>query len=99
MLTSTRAPKGLADDVRRLFGPDKRRRVGVPLREIALDVADESADRVEGAPAHRFAREDAESRLHHIEPGGPGRCEVKAHARVLRTRKPRPVGAPEHPPR
>src|SRR5678815_5514198 len=72
-----RAPEGFLDDVGRLFGPDKRCRVSIPLGEIPLDVADKRAQGVEGAAAHGLAGEDAEPRLDHIEPRGPRGREVE----------------------
>src|SRR5215470_18238432 len=83
MLTRMLPAEGLADDVRGLFGPDKRRGMRIPLSEVPLDVADERADGVERAPTHGFAGQNAEPRLHHVEPGRPGGREMKMHARML----------------
>src|SRR5215475_8791310 len=82
MLTSRATTKGLADDGGRLFRPDKRRRVRIPFGEVAFDVAYKGADGIERPAAHRLARQNAEPRLHHVEPRGPGRREMKLDARM-----------------
>ena len=53
-------PHGLLDDVGRLSRPDEGRRMRVPLVDVALDMPDESAHRVEGAATEGLARQDAE---------------------------------------
>jgi len=79
MLTSP--SESFADDVRGLFGPDKGRGVCIPVGEVAFDMTDEGAHRVEGPAAHRFAGEDAEPGFHHVELRGTRGAEVKVHAR------------------
>src|SRR5262245_38411698 len=81
MLTST--PEGLLDDGGRLFGPDERRGMSIPVVEEARDVPDEGADRLEGPAAHRFAGQDTEPRLDHVEPRGAGWREVEVDPGVL----------------
>src|SRR5882724_12519699 len=71
--------EGLLDEGGRLFGPHEWRGMRIPLGEVALDVPNQSPDGLEGAPAHRLAREDAEPRLDHVQPRGPRGGEVKVH--------------------
>src|SRR5690349_20305581 len=82
MLTTT--AKGLLHDGGRVFRPDERRRMTVPLGDVGLDVPDEGADGVEGAAPDRLAGEDAEPRLDHVQPGGTLRGEVERDLRMLR---------------
>src|SRR6266545_3750091 len=75
-------PDGLADDLGRLLGPDERSRVLIPLIEVALDVAHESSDGIEGTAPDRFPRQDAEPRLDQVDPRGALGSEVKLDSRV-----------------
>ncbi len=68
MLTASSTPEGLLDDGEGVLGPDKGCGVSIPRREIALDVADERPDRLEGPAAHGLARENAEPCLDQVEP-------------------------------
>ena len=61
-------PEGLLDEVGGFLGPHKRRRVVVPSSDVPPEVLGQSADRVEGASADRFTRQDAEPSLDHIQP-------------------------------
>src|SRR6266850_135338 len=74
---------GALDDVRRVFGPDEGRRVTIPLRDVGLDVADERPDRVERAAADGLAGQDAEPRLHHVQPGRALGREVELNLRMF----------------
>src|ERR687897_3043114 len=80
MLMST--PHRLLDDVRGFFGPNEGRWMRSPLCDVAFDVADERADSLEGAAAHRLAREHAEPRLDHVQPRGALRGEVELDQRM-----------------
>src|SRR6266542_555234 len=82
MLTTT--PQSLLDDRGWVFGPHERRRMAVPRGDVSLNVPDEGADGVERAAADRFAGEDAEPRLDHVEPGGALRGEVELDLGMLR---------------
>ena len=64
MLMST--PESFADDGGGFFGPHKGGRVRIPLGEVALDVADKGAHRIERPPADRLAGQDAEPRFDHV---------------------------------
>src|SRR6266481_2912447 len=75
----TTPPEGLLEDVSRFLGPDERRGMRVPCGEVALDVADQGADGLEGAAAHRLAGEDAEPGLDHVQPRSALGCEMKVH--------------------
>jgi hypothetical protein len=68
-----RTPKGLLDDVGRLFGPDERRGIDIPSVDVEPNMRDQRTDRVKGPSAHRFAGENAEPGLHHVQPRGAGR--------------------------
>src|SRR6266481_10095078 len=80
MLTTT--PESFPDDVGGLLGPHKGSRMRIPLLEVPLDVADEGADRIEGASADRLARQNAEPSLDQIQPRGPLRGEMKVDPRM-----------------
>src|SRR3989304_3918768 len=82
MLTTT--TDGLLDDGGRVFRPDERGRMAVPVGDVGLDVADQRTDGIERAAPHRLAREDAEPGLHHVEPGRALGREVKLDGRMLR---------------
>src|SRR6266850_6635582 len=82
MLTTSPTPEGLLDDGGGVLGPDEGCGVSIPRREIALDVADERADGLEGPAPHGLAREDAEPRLDQVEPGGALRGEMELHPRM-----------------
>src|SRR6266478_6944090 len=81
MLTTT--TDGLLDDSGRIFGPHERGRMAVPFGDVGLDMTDQRADRVERATPDRLAREDAEPRLDHVEPGRALRSEVELDLRML----------------
>src|SRR5882672_12824888 len=81
MLTTT--TDGLLDDGGRVFGPHEWGRMAVPFGDVGLDMTDQRADGVEGAPPDRLTREDAEPRLDHIEPGRALRREVEVDLRML----------------
>src|SRR5262245_9701063 len=72
----------LLDQIRRLFGPDERRRMIIPGVDVSLDVSHEGPHRVEGAAADRLARQNAEPYFDEVEPRGARRCEMKLHARM-----------------
>jgi len=73
---------GLADDVRRAFGPDEGRRVRVPMLDVSLNVRDELLHGAEGASADRLASQDPKPRFDHVEPRRPGGGEVELDIRV-----------------
>src|ERR687895_2785104 len=80
MLTTT--AHRLSNDGGRIFGPDERRGMTVPLSDVRVDVAHEGADSLERRAADGFAREDPEPRLHHVEPGRAFGGEVKLDRRM-----------------
>src|SRR2546428_2142630 len=73
---------GLLDDGSRVFGPHEWGRMAVPFGDVGLDMTDQSADGVKGATPDRLARENAEPRLHHVEPGRALRSEVELDLRM-----------------
>src|SRR4029453_6020552 len=81
MLTTT--ADGLLDDGARVFGPHERGRMAVPFGDVGLDMTDQSAEGVKRATPDRLAREDAEPRLDHVEPGRALRREVELDLRML----------------
>src|SRR4030095_12036031 len=81
MLTTT--ADGILDDDARVFGPHERGRMAVPFGDVGLDMTDQSADGVERATPDRLAREDAEPRLDHVEPGRALRREVELDLRMF----------------
>src|SRR5437867_11807399 len=82
MLTKT--ADRLLNDGGRVFGPDKGRRMTVPVVNVRLNVADQCSDSIERAAPDRLACENSEPGLHHVEPGRTLGREVKLDVRVLR---------------
>ena len=72
-------PQGLLDDGGGFLGPDERGGVVVPPVDVATDVLDQGADRVEGTAANRLAGQDAEPGLDHVQPRGAGGSEVEVN--------------------
>lgn len=72
-------PEGLLDDGGGFLGPHERRRVVIPSVDVATNVFDQGADRVEGTPANRLASQDAEPGLDHVQPRGTGRREMEVN--------------------
>src|SRR5215510_5618208 len=78
----TASPERFFDERGRLLGPHKECRVSVPLSQVPLDLADQRADGIERAAAHRIARQDTEPGLHQVEPRGARGREGEAHPRM-----------------
>ena len=72
-------PKGLLDDVGRLFGPNERRWVIVPPVDVVSNMLNQGTDRVKGPSANRFADKNTEPGLNHVQPGGARWGEMEMH--------------------
>src|SRR4029450_5516517 len=81
MLTTT--ADGLLDDDARVFGPHERGRMAVPFGDGCPEMTDQTAEGADGATPDRLAREDAEPRLDHVEPGRAPRREVELDLRMF----------------
>src|SRR5579875_3746002 len=64
------------------FGPAERARVLVPVREPAVDGLLQPAHAVKAAAPDRLLCDQPEPALDQVEPGSPGRSEVKMEARM-----------------
>lgn len=56
---------------------DERRGIIVPPVDVVPNMLDQGPDRVKGTLANRFAGENAEPGLNHVQPGGAGRREME----------------------
>src|SRR6266568_1587051 len=81
MLTTT--PDGLLDDGGGVLRPHKRSGMTIPLVDVGRDGADGRSHRVKRGAANGLAREDAEPRLDHVQPGRALRREMKLDRRML----------------
>src|SRR5256885_13458733 len=61
MLTAT--ADGLLHDGGRVFGPDERGRMAVPVGDVSLDVANQRTDGIERAAPDRLTRQNADQGL------------------------------------
>ena len=68
----------LGDDHVRWFGPDEWCAVFVVVSDERGDGGDEFCDGGEASPADRFSGDDGEEDLDEVEPGAPGRREMKS---------------------
>ena len=50
--------------------------MNVPARNVALDMAHQRGDGIEGATPHQLARQDAEPHFDQVQPGRPRGGEV-----------------------
>src|SRR5437899_8865451 len=82
MLTAT--ADGLLHDGGRVFGPDERGRMAVPVGDVSLDVANQRTDGIERAAPDRLTRQNAEPGFDHVEPGRALGREVKFDVGMLR---------------
>src|SRR5438445_5550119 len=94
MLTAT--ADGLLHDGGRVFGPDERGRMAVPVGDVSLDVANQRTDGIERAAPDRLTRQNAEPGFDHVEPGRALGREVKFDVGMLRERSLVPRGSRHH---